>query len=138
MSLTPSPTEAPRRRSVPIALFAVVVLVAAGASVAVTAAYFELRPSPTPAGSISVTDDLGRTVAVPAHPSRVVVLAPSITDALALLGLRDRIVGVDCGVPSAGGIHQDYNASQISEWNLSSSMCVETYPTVDVPNVLNA
>jgi iron complex transport system substrate-binding protein len=136
--LTASPTASPPRRTVPLALFAVVVLVAAGASVAVTAAYFELRPSPTPAGSISVTDDLGRTVAVPADPTRVVVLAPSITDAMVLLGLRDRIVGVDCGVPSSGGIDQDYNSSQIADWNLSSSMCIETYPTVDVPDVLNA
>lgn len=136
MSLTSSP--GPGRRAVPVALFAVVLLVVAGASVAVTAAYFELRPSPAPAGSLLVTDDLGRQVAVPPDPTRVVVLAPSITDAMVLLGLRDRIVGVDCGIPSDGGITEDYNASQILDWNLSPSMCVETSPSVDIPDVLNA
>ncbi len=33
---------------------------------------------------------------------------------------------------------QDYNASQVQAWNLSSSMCVETSPSVDIPDVLNA
>src|SRR5580698_4965162 len=137
MSLN-APSTAPARRTIPVALFAVVLLVVAGAAVAATAAYFELRPAAPPAGSLSITDDLGRTVAVPNDPSRVVVLAPSITDTMVLLGLRDRIVGIDCGIPSAGGISEDYNSSQIAAWNLSASMCIETSPSVDVPQVLNA
>ncbi|MEM1668933.1 MAG: helical backbone metal receptor [Thermofilaceae archaeon] len=42
-----------------------------------------------------VRDALGRDVVVPSRPSRVVVLAPSITEALAFLGVDDVIVGVD-------------------------------------------
>jgi iron complex transport system substrate-binding protein len=138
MSFTGPPTPSPGRRAVPLALFAVIVLVVAGAAVAATAAYFELRPSPTPAGALTLTDDLGRVVAVPQDPTRVVVLAPSITDTMVALGLRDQIVGVDCGIASSGGITEDYNSSQIADWGLSSSMCIETSPSVDVPAVLNA
>jgi iron complex transport system substrate-binding protein len=119
-------------------LFAVGLLLVAGAAIAATAAYFELRPSASPPGAISITDDVGRTVAVPSDPHRVVVLAPSTMDAMARLGLRDRVVGIDCGTPSAGGISQDYNDSQVQEWGLSSSMCIETAPAVNIPQILNA
>lgn len=139
MSLNaPSSVPAPTRRTVPLALFAVVVLVVTGAGIAVTAAYFETRPAPTPAGSTPITDDEGRTVAVPANPQRVVVLAPSIMDSMVRLGLRDRVVGVDCGLLAAGGLSTDYNDSQITAWNLSTSMCIGTEGGVDIPAVLNA
>ncbi len=132
------PTASVPRRTVPVALFAVALLVAAGAAVATTAAYFELRPTPPTPGTISVTDDLGRTVAVPTDPARVVVLAPSLTDTMVRLGLGGRIVGVDCGTPAAGGLSQDYNASQIASWHLNESLCIEASPNVNIDEVLNA
>lgn len=139
MSFTgPKPSATPPRRTIPIALFAVGLLIVAGGAIAATAAYFELRPATSPPGSLSITDDLGRTVSVPPDPSRVVVLAPSIVDSMVRLGLGSRIVGVDCGTPVDGGLSQDYNATQISAWNLSSNLCVETSPSVNVDQVLNA
>jgi iron complex transport system substrate-binding protein len=45
---------------------------------------------------VSVTDDLGRTVAIANYPpKRIVSLAPSCTEILFALGLGDRVVGVD-------------------------------------------
>ena len=137
MSLNPSPPGPSPARSVPVAVFAVALLVVAGVAIVATAAYFELRPAPAPAGSVSVTDDEGRTVAVPAHPSRVVVLAPSVMDTVARLGMRPSVVGIDCGSPTEGGIEADYNGSQISLWQLDASLCVETSPAVNIPQLLN-
>jgi len=42
----------------------------------------------------AVTDEIGRTVEVPANPQRIVSLAPSITEVLFALGLGDRVIGV--------------------------------------------
>lgn len=42
----------------------------------------------------AVIDDLGRTVSLPALPSRIVSLAPSITETLFALGAEERIAGV--------------------------------------------
>jgi iron complex transport system substrate-binding protein len=47
-----------------------------------------------PVETRSVTDEIGRTVNVPANPQRMVSLAPSITETLFALGLGDRVVGV--------------------------------------------
>jgi iron complex transport system substrate-binding protein len=44
-------------------------------------------------GGRAVTDQTGRRVTVPEHPSRLVSLAPSVTETLFVLGLGDRIVG---------------------------------------------
>jgi iron complex transport system substrate-binding protein len=41
----------------------------------------------------SVTDEVGRRVEVPEHPSRIISLAPSITETLYALGQGDRIAG---------------------------------------------
>jgi len=41
-----------------------------------------------------ITDQLGRTVELPANPQRIISLAPSNTEILFALGLGDRIVGV--------------------------------------------
>ena len=133
MSLTP-PTEPAPRRSVPLVWAVVVVLVVAGAGVALTAAFLTPGPS-SPPGSVTVTDDLGRTVHAPYDPARVVVFGPSIVDLLYRLGLRSHIVGVDCYAASDGGIGLDYSSDQLARWNLSSSMCVQVEP-VFVPSML--
>ena len=48
----------------------------------------------SPATLRTVTDELGRTVQVPAQPQRIVSLAPSITEILFALGAGDRVAGV--------------------------------------------
>ena len=40
------------------------------------------------------TDQLGRTVSIPAPPQKIVSLVPSITELLCALGLEDRIAGI--------------------------------------------
>jgi iron complex transport system substrate-binding protein len=44
------------------------------------------------------------------------------------LGLRDRIVGVDCASPAFGGLSADYDANQTSAWGLTAAMCVQVAP----------
>lgn len=44
--------------------------------------------------ALLLLDDLGRTVALPAPPRRIVALAPSVAENLAFLGLSERVVGV--------------------------------------------
>lgn len=43
---------------------------------------------------ISVTDQMGREVTVPKHPTRIISLVPSQTELLFSLGLDDEIIGV--------------------------------------------
>lgn len=131
----------PPRRTVSVVLFVVVVLVAAGCAVAVTAAYYALRPSSGPANAsektITVTDDLGRKVTVPLDPSRLAVLSPSIMDIVYRLGLRSHVVGVDCYAAALGGLTEDYSPDQIALWNLSPSMCVQIGPSFDPETLVN-
>lgn len=138
MSLnTPSPPSPAR---VPLAVFVVVLILVAGVAVAATSAYYALRPaaSPNPGpNSITVTDDLGRTVTVPKDPARVAVLSPSIMDVVYRLGLRSHVVGVDCYAPALGGLSDDYSPDQIALWNLTSSMCVQVGPSFDAESLVN-
>ncbi|MGA7650315.1 MAG: ABC transporter substrate-binding protein [Thermoplasmata archaeon] len=129
------PSSTPSRRTIPMAWFAVGVIVVAGLSVVGIATYYAVRPG-SPSGPLTITDDLGRQVTVPLDPSRVVVLGPSIMDSMYRLGLRSHVVGVDCYAPSLGGLSSDYSSDQVALWNLSSSMCVQTGPTFDVEELL--
>jgi iron complex transport system substrate-binding protein len=125
------------RRGVSAAWFIIGLLVVGGAAIAGTAAYYELRPSP-PAGSLIVTDDLGRTVTIPNNPARVAVLSPSVMDTMFRLGLRHHVTAVDCYSAAFGGLSADYSPDQVATWNLSSSMCVQVGPTFNFEQLLNA
>lgn len=122
--------------TVSVAIFMVALLVVAGIAVAGTAVFYETQGS-SPPGSLTVTDDLGRTVSVPSDPARIVVLAPSIMDSMYRLGLRSHVVGVDCYAAAFGGLGADYSPDQVALWNLSSSMCVQVGPTFDIEALLN-
>ncbi|MGI0129461.1 MAG: ABC transporter substrate-binding protein [Thermoplasmata archaeon] len=129
-------TPVPRARTVSLTVFAIALLVVAGGAVAVTAVLYS-GPTTGPAGALTLTDDLGRTVSVPGDPARVVVLGPSIMDSMYRLGLRAHVVGVDCYAAAFGGLTADYSPDQVTLWNLSSSMCVQTDPTFDYEALLN-
>ncbi|HYA69747.1 MAG TPA: ABC transporter substrate-binding protein [Thermoplasmata archaeon] len=133
----PGASAAPRasRLRGSVVWLAVILIVGAGATAVAAAAYYESR-SNCAAGTIKVTDDLGRQDCIPANPQRVVVLGPSIMDSMYRLGLRNLVVGVDCYAPDLGGLSDDYSADQIALWNLSSSMCVQTGPTFDVETLI--
>lgn len=133
-----SATSAPPRRSVAVVWFIVGLLVVGGVGIAGTAAYYAYTTSGgTTHGNLTLTDDLGRRVTMPDDPSRIVVLGPSIMDSVYRLGLRSHVVGVDCYAPAFGGLSEDYSTDQVALWNLSSSMCVQTGPTVDFEALVN-
>jgi ABC-type Fe3+-hydroxamate transport system substrate-binding protein len=66
---------------------------------------------------------LGREVAVPDHPTRVISLSPAITEILFLLGLGDRVIGVSafCARPDEAkqkrkvGSYSTTNVDQLRE-----------------------
>jgi len=128
-------SSARNRGTVSLTWIVVGVIMAAGV-VAVGAAVIYENQLSCSYGSRTITDDLGRQVCVPANPQRAVVLGPSILDSMYRLGLRDRVVGVDCYAPDLGGLSSDYSSDQVALWNLSSSMCVQTGPTFDVEQLL--
>ena len=136
MSLNTASNSQPRGMRLTLPVLGVVLLVVAGACVAATAAYFEVRPSPAVAGDITVTDDLGRTVSVPVDPHRIAVLSPNLLDTVYRLGLRSDVVGVDCESPTDGGLSGDYSTDQIQAWNLSSSLCIQVAPSFDIEELI--
>jgi iron complex transport system substrate-binding protein len=134
MSLNPPSTGASAApRTVALSWVVVIALVVAGGAIAATAAVFALQPAPSSSGApgaVNVTDDLGRHVAVPYDPSRVVVLSGAIMDIVYRLGLRSHVVGVDCyAAPGSAGLSDAFSSDQIALWSLNASMCVEVSPS---------
>jgi iron complex transport system substrate-binding protein len=67
---------------------------ARGVAVLLVAALAALAAAPRAGGAGEVTDMLGRRVSVPERPTRIVSLAPSITETVFVLGEGERLVGV--------------------------------------------
>jgi len=57
---------------------------------------------PAPADALTVTDQTGRRVVLPALPARIISLVPSVTEILFSIGAQDRLVGVTdfCDYPA--------------------------------------
>jgi iron complex transport system substrate-binding protein len=57
---------------------------------------------PTAADALTVTDQSGRRIVLPALPARIVSLVPSVTEILFSIGAQDRLVGVTdfCDYPA--------------------------------------
>jgi len=55
-----------------------------------------------------IKDEIGRSVSVPANPSRIVSLAPSVTETLYALGVGDKVVGVTsfCDYPPEAALKE--------------------------------
>ncbi len=58
------------------------------------------RVSAAPRAGLTVRDDLGRTVSLPAHVGRIVSIQPEITRMIVSLGAGDRLVGIDYSIRS--------------------------------------
>jgi iron complex transport system substrate-binding protein len=56
-----------------------------------------------PAESVVYTDGIGRRVQISRHPSRIISLAPNVTEILYMLGAQDRLIGdtTECSWPEA-------------------------------------
>ena len=67
-----------------------------------TALALALTLLPAPAGALTVTDQTGRRVVLPAPPGRIISLVPSVTEILFSIGAQDRLVGVTdfCDYPA--------------------------------------
>lgn len=73
------------RRTLPLTLFiAAVLLVACGGTAG---------PVEDAAGPLTLTDDMGRDVTLPAEVERVISLAPSVTESLYAIGAGGQVVG---------------------------------------------
>ncbi|MCI4356740.1 MAG: ABC transporter substrate-binding protein [Thermoplasmata archaeon] len=136
-----SPPSSPRRGAIAPAVFVIVVLIVAGTAVAATAAYFEFRPAaPHHAGAsattVTVVDDLGRSVTAPTNATRIAVLAPSVMDFVARLGLRPDVVAIGCQ-PTASGILSEYSPNQTAAWGLSAPLCIQDFPTLSLEGLVN-
>lgn len=136
---TPS-RPGPRARALsPTLALVLIVLVAAGA-VGGTAAYYSLKGGSSSGGpgTVTVVDDLGRSVTVPTNPGKVVVLAPSVMDMVYRVGARSAVVGVGCTSAIPGGILNEYSPNQTALWGLSNSTCITDYPTLNTEGIANS
>jgi len=66
-----------------------------------TAAQTSSSPVSPSVATHEVTDEMGRTLRVPVNPTRIVSLAPSLTETVYALGAQDRLVGdtIYCDYP---------------------------------------
>lgn len=138
----PTPATTPARRTLPLTLVVVLLVLVAAVGIGATATYYALKPAPstnapTGATTVTVVDDLGRSVTAPTNAHRVVVLAPSIMDLVFRLGLRSDVVGVGCTTSIPGGILNEYTYNQTVLWDLSNSTCVTDYPSLNTEGVAN-
>ncbi|MDE1821338.1 MAG: ABC transporter substrate-binding protein [Euryarchaeota archaeon] len=135
-----APQTLPRPRSVSTTLAVIVVILVAAATIGATAAYYTLRPVPHPSGpgTVTVYDDLGRSVTAPVNAAHIVVLAPSVMDIVYRLGLRSHVVAVGCTVSFPGGILNEYSPNQTALWSLTNSSCITDFPGVNTEAVANA
>ncbi len=64
-----------------------------------------LLVAPSPARALTVTDQTGRSVTLPATPTRIISLVPGVTEILFAVGAQDRLVGVTdfCNYPPEAG-----------------------------------
>ncbi len=96
-----------RRRGVVLAVFLVTVLAGcsgqagpssvAPSTSAAPSPSVATSPSPAAAFPVTVTDDEGTSVEIPAEPATIVSLTPATTEILFALGAGDRIVAADDG-----------------------------------------
>ncbi len=123
-SVPPSPRPT---RKVPVPLLALgVALLVAIAAITFGVLSGSTNAGPSPHHGITVVDDYGRTVTVPAPASRIVVLIASAMDIVYSLGLRSSVVGVDCG--PGNDYTADYTPGQVANWSLSGLACVSALP----------
>lgn len=81
----------------------------------VTSTLYSPLSTPT-SNAFTITDDTGQALEITSPPTRIVSLAPGLTEILYFLGLGDRIVGVTdycdfpppaLAKPKVGGLHAD-------------------------------
>jgi iron complex transport system substrate-binding protein len=86
-----------RRRKIHQQIFAVFVLSALICLISAGCTGQRSANSPSRAGSTTeksiYTDGIGRRVELPRHPTRIISLAPNITETIYLLGAQDRLIG---------------------------------------------
>ncbi|MCL4326459.1 MAG: ABC transporter substrate-binding protein [Candidatus Thermoplasmatota archaeon] len=79
--------------------------------------------------SITIIDDTGRVITIHGIPQRIVSLAPSNTEILFDLNLRNKLVGID-------SIY-DYTTAQVKEWGISNVTQVTTSTNINYEEILN-
>jgi len=81
-------------------------------------------PAPSPAFPITLTDDEGASVTIPAEPKRIVSLTPATTEILFGLGVGDRVVASDDG--------SDYPAAAAKLKHVATFSSVDTEQVVQL------